>query len=187
VKFYDKLREKAEKFIKENRKDLRYGSGITGPFREDNVRPTRAGGEKMQLNSRAGRGGKVEFQCPHCEKWGHQRVSSKACLKNPSRQKNEESNGTICTSTVPEIGEEGAFRERVSKFGKILSLRHYAALVLTYVFLCAKISNGILGSDTDEGFAEYTTVDEGVGFHSEILDVEKLEIHRLEDVGLYDG
>jgi hypothetical protein len=118
------------------------------------MRPTRARGEKIQLNLRAGPGGKGEFECPHCEKWGHQRVSSKACLKNPSRQKNEESNGTIFTLTVPEIGEEGAFRERVSKFGKILSLRHYATLVLTYVFLCVEIGNGILGSDTDEGFAE---------------------------------
>ena len=75
----------------------------------------------------------------------------------------------------------------MSKFRKILSLRHYATLVLTYVFLCVEIGDGILGSDTEEGFAEYTTVDEGVGFHSEILDVEKLEIHRLEDVGLCDG
>jgi hypothetical protein len=187
VQFYDKLREKAEKLIKENRKNLRYGSGITGPFREDNVRPTRARGEKMQLNSRAGRGGKVEFQCPRCEKWGHQQVSSKACLKNPSRQKNEESTGTICTSAVPEIGEEGAFREWVSTFCKILSLRQYATLVLTYVFLCVGIGDGMLGSDTGEEFAEYTTVDEGIGFHSEILDVDKLEIHRLEDVGLCYG
>jgi hypothetical protein len=88
---------------------------------------------------------------------------------------------------VPEIGKEGAFRERVSKFGKILSLRQYVTLVLTYIFLCVGIGDGILGSDTDEEFAEFTTVDEGVGFHSEILDVEKLEIHRLEDVGLCDG
>jgi hypothetical protein len=45
----------------------------------------------------------------------------------------------------------------------------------------------MLGSDsTGEEFAEYTTVDEGIGFHSEILDVEKLKIHRLEDVGLCD-
>jgi hypothetical protein len=42
TKLYDKLRENAEKLIKENKKNLRYGSGITGPFREDTVRPTKA-------------------------------------------------------------------------------------------------------------------------------------------------
>jgi hypothetical protein len=60
----------------------------------------------------------------------------------------------------------------VSKFGKILSLRQCATLVLTYVFLHVEIGDGILGSDTNEVFAEYTTVDEGVGFHSEILDIQ---------------
>jgi hypothetical protein len=42
TKFYDKLRENAEKLIKENKKNLCYGSGITGPFREDTVRLTKA-------------------------------------------------------------------------------------------------------------------------------------------------
>jgi hypothetical protein len=60
-------------------------------------------------------------------------------------------------------------------------------LVLTYVVLCVEIGGGILGSDTDEEFAENTTVNEGVGFHSEILDLEKLEILMLEDIGLCDG
>jgi hypothetical protein len=59
--------------------------------------------------------------------------------------------------------------------------------VLTYAFLRVEIGDGILGSDTNEMFAEYTTVDEGVGFHSEILDIENLELHRLEDIGLCDG
>jgi hypothetical protein len=181
VKFYDKLRENAEKLVKENGKNLRYGSGVTGPFREDTARPTGAGGQRvpsLPLNLRAGRGGKVEFQCPHCEKWGHQRVLSKACLKNPSRQKNEESTSTICTPTVTEIGEEGAFREQVSTFRKILSLPQYATLVLTYVFLRVETGNGILGLDTNEVFAE---------FYSGILDLEELELHRLEDIGMCDG
>jgi hypothetical protein len=56
--------------------------------------------------------------------------------------------------TESEIGEEGAFGERVSKFGKILSLRQYASLVLTYVFLRVEIGDGILGSDTNEVFTE---------------------------------
>jgi hypothetical protein len=102
-------------------------------------------------------------------------------LKNPSRPKNEESTSTICTPTVAEIDEEGAFRERVPKFGKILSLRQCATLVLTYIFLRVEIGDGILGSDTNEVFAKYTTVDEGVGFHSEILDIKKFELYRLED------
>jgi hypothetical protein len=84
----------------------------------------------------------------------YQRVSLKACLKKPSWQKNEESTSTICTPTIAEIGEEGAFQERVSKFGKILSLRQCATLVLTYVFLRVEIGDGILGSDTNEVFAE---------------------------------
>jgi hypothetical protein len=72
TKFYDKLcAENSEKLIKENKKR---------PFQEDTVRPTKAKGEKAQLNSRAERGGKIEFQCPHCDLWGHQRVSLKACL-----------------------------------------------------------------------------------------------------------
>jgi hypothetical protein len=69
----------------------------------------------------------------------------------------------------------------MSKFGKILSLRQCAILVLTYVFLCVEIGDRILGSDTNEVFADYTTVDEGIGFHSEILDIQKMELHRLED------
>jgi hypothetical protein len=72
----------------------------------------------------------------------------------------------------------------VSKFGKILSLRQCVTLVLTYVFLRVEIGDGILGSDTNKVFADYTTVDEGEGFHSEILDLKKLELHRLEDIGV---
>jgi hypothetical protein len=59
--------------------------------------------------------------------------------------------------------------------------------VLTYVFVCVELGYGISGSDTYENPDENPTVVEAVGFHSETLDIEKLEIHRLEDVGLCDG
>jgi hypothetical protein len=34
-KYYEKLREQSSKMVKENRKNLLYGSGITGVFAED--------------------------------------------------------------------------------------------------------------------------------------------------------
>jgi hypothetical protein len=34
TKFYKKLRENADRLIAENKKNLRYGSGIVGPFRQ---------------------------------------------------------------------------------------------------------------------------------------------------------
>jgi hypothetical protein len=59
-------------------------------------------------------------------------------------------------------------------------------LVLTYVFLCVEISDGILCSDRDLDFAENPTVLEDAEFHSTILEVEILELQRLEDMGHLD-
>jgi cell division FtsZ-interacting protein ZapD len=62
---------------KENKKNLRYEPGIAGPFRED-----RGTGDEGKLTTAVSRapvdGGKVEFKCPHCFVWGHQRKSSKS-------------------------------------------------------------------------------------------------------------
>jgi hypothetical protein len=86
-KCFGKLRENSNKLVKENRKNLRYGPGIAGPFAED--RGTGDDGKSTTSVSRAVEGGKVEFKCPHCFVWGHQRKSSKSCLKNPGRPNSE--------------------------------------------------------------------------------------------------
>jgi hypothetical protein len=115
TKFYNKLRENRDKLIAENKKNLRYGSGIVGPFRQpqDQTGEQTEKRKKGKLNSRAGRGGKIEFQCSWCNLWGHQRVSSKFCKMNPANKNNEKdaTNNdipTIPTSLVQEIDEEGA-------------------------------------------------------------------------------
>jgi hypothetical protein len=56
-----KLRENLNKLVKENRKNLRYGPGIAGPFKED--RGTGGDGKSTTAVSMAVEGGKVEFKC----------------------------------------------------------------------------------------------------------------------------
>jgi hypothetical protein len=99
------MRENSAKLITENKKDLQYNSEITGPFQEDRSQPIGRRREKVEVSSRAGRGGKVEYQCPHCDLWGHQRRSSKDCLKNPKNNANSEGPSTIPTLLVPNIGD----------------------------------------------------------------------------------
>ena len=86
LKFFEKLRTQATKMAKENRKNLQYGSGISGPFAEDSQRPTRRQKAAIKENSRAGLNGKTEYQCLHCGLWGHKRTSSKACLENKNNK-----------------------------------------------------------------------------------------------------
>jgi hypothetical protein len=59
--------------------------------------------------------------------------------------------------------------------------------VLTYVFVCVELGDGISGSDTNENPDENPTVVEAVGFQSEISELEKMELHKLEDIGPCDG
>jgi hypothetical protein len=59
--------------------------------------------------------------------------------------------------------------------------------VLTYKFGCVELGDGIFGSDTHENPDENPRVVEAVGFQSEILELEKMELHKLEDIGLCDG
>jgi hypothetical protein len=82
--------------VKENRKNLQYGSGISGPFAEDSQRtPTRTPTKAAPTeNSRVGMNNKTEYQCRHCSLWGHRQTSSKACLKN--RNKNNARSVEIC-------------------------------------------------------------------------------------------
>jgi hypothetical protein len=96
-KCFGKLRENSNKLVKENRKNLRYGPGIAGPFAED--RGTGDIGKSTTAVPRAVEGGKVEFKCPHCFLWGHQRKSSKLCLKNPGRPNSEPTCIPIITTT----------------------------------------------------------------------------------------
>jgi hypothetical protein len=88
-KMFEKLRENSAKLVKENRKNLQYGSGITGFFAEDMVtgsqRETPVTAAQKE-NRKAGKNGKVKYQCRHCQLWGHQRTSLKVCLKNMIRK-----------------------------------------------------------------------------------------------------
>jgi hypothetical protein len=59
--------------------------------------------------------------------------------------------------------------------------------VLIYVSVCVELGDGLLGSDTHENPDEDPTVVEAVGFHSEISELEKMELHKLEGIGLCDG
>jgi hypothetical protein len=97
-KYFGKLRENSNKLVKENKKNLRYGPGISGPFKED-----RGAGDEGRLTtavSRAVDGGKVlEFKCPHCFVWGHQQKSWKPCLKNTGRTNSEPTCAPIIATT----------------------------------------------------------------------------------------
>jgi hypothetical protein len=95
-KYYEKLREQSSKMVKENRKNLQYGSGITGVFAEDPPPEPAASLPAATIteetatimggtHSREGANGKVEWRCQHCLLWGHRRSSSSACLKNKKR------------------------------------------------------------------------------------------------------
>jgi hypothetical protein len=97
-KFFGKLRENSNRLVKENKKNLRYGPGIARPFKED--RGTVDKGKLTTAVSRTVEGGKVEFKCPHCFLWGHQRKSSKSCLKNPGRPNSE----PTCAPIIDTIG-----------------------------------------------------------------------------------
>jgi hypothetical protein len=97
-KGFGKLHENSNKLVKENKKNLRYGPGITGPFKED--RGEGDEGRSRTAVSRAVDSGKVEFKCPHCIVWGQQRKSSKSCLKNTSRTNSE----PTCTPIIATTG-----------------------------------------------------------------------------------
>jgi hypothetical protein len=80
-KFYEKLREGKRKLAEANRNNLRYDTGCSGPFAEDqqeirdqNPAPTKK--QKVTPSS-------AEKHCPRCGLLGHIRISSSQCLKNP--------------------------------------------------------------------------------------------------------
>jgi hypothetical protein len=107
LKFFEKLRTQATKMVKENRKNLQYGSGISGPFAEDSqTTPTRTPTKAQTTeNSRVGTNDKTEYQCRHCSLWGHRRTSAKACLKN--KNKNNARSVEICDKAGPVEGTCG--------------------------------------------------------------------------------
>jgi hypothetical protein len=98
--------------VKENRKSLLYGSGITWVFAED--RATKPETEAVAslpaatitegTNKREGANIKVEWRCQHCQLWGHRYTSSNACLENKKRL----FVGRIVDETKAAIGE-GAY------------------------------------------------------------------------------
>jgi hypothetical protein len=74
---------------------------------------------------------------------------------------------------------------RVNKVSAIVCATQVTS-VLTYVFLYVEIGDGILCSDRDLDFAENPTVPEDAEFHGTTLEVEILELQRLEDMGHLD-
>jgi hypothetical protein len=79
--------------VKENRKNLLYGSGITGVFAEDRPPEPAASLPAATIteetatiaqgaNNREGSNGKVEWRCQHCLLWGHRCTNLSACLEN---------------------------------------------------------------------------------------------------------
>jgi hypothetical protein len=102
--------------------------------------------------------------------------------KNNEKDENNNDCRTIPTAPVHGIDEEGERQKCVSD----CLYATQATLVLTYLFLCVEIGDGILCSDRDLDFAENPTVLEYVEFHSNISDLEKLELQRLKDMALCD-
>jgi hypothetical protein len=60
------------------------------------------------------------------------------------------------------------------------------SVVLTYVFCCVEIRGGILDSDTAEGSHSSSTDEGSVGFQAESSELEIIELHKLEDMGIFD-
>jgi hypothetical protein len=115
-KYYEKLREQSSKMVQENRKNLLYGSGITGVFAEDRPPEPSASLPAATIteetaatmggtNSREGPDGKVEWRCQQCLLWGHRRTSSSACLKNKKRLSERLSVERIIDENQREISE----------------------------------------------------------------------------------
>jgi hypothetical protein len=76
-KDYAKLKEMKYKLAKENRKDLFYATGTSGPFPDDAQQQKQAPKRK-----RKERINKENVMCPHCGKKGHLQKSLNQCLKN---------------------------------------------------------------------------------------------------------
>jgi hypothetical protein len=136
LKVFEKLWAQPAKMVKENRNNLQYGSGISGPFAEDSQMAgtrTRTPTKTATMeNSRAGMNGKTEYQCRHCALWGHRQTSSKACLKN--RNKTNVRSVEICDEKG--IGE-GAYAMGVVWCEFLLRMRlsyDIKDLVLSYVY-----------------------------------------------------
>jgi hypothetical protein len=60
------------------------------------------------------------------------------------------------------------------------------SVVLTCVFFCVEFRGGILDSDTSEGSQCSSTDEESVGFQEESSALEVIELHKLEDMGIFD-
>jgi hypothetical protein len=123
--------------VKENRKKLQCGSGISGPFAEDSQMagtartrtPTKTATTE---NSRARMNSTTEYQCWHCALWGHRRTSSNACLRN--KNKTNVRSVEICDESA--VGE-GAYATGVVWCRVLLRMRlsyDIKYLVLTYVY-----------------------------------------------------
>jgi hypothetical protein len=57
-------------------------------------------------------------------------------------------------------------------------------LVLTYVFFCVEIPDGISGSESNDSIANNPTAAQSVGFQNDSTSQEIFELQRLEDMGL---
>ena len=84
-KYYEKQARERKKLAKDNRKDLNYASGLTGPFKDDNEQ----GGnketeltEKKRAKNKKTKEKAAATTCPHCGILGHSRRNSRSCLKN---------------------------------------------------------------------------------------------------------
>jgi hypothetical protein len=60
------------------------------------------------------------------------------------------------------------------------------SVVLICVFFCVEFRGGILDSDTSEGSQVSSTDEELVGFQEESSALEVIELHKLEDMGIFD-
>jgi hypothetical protein len=60
------------------------------------------------------------------------------------------------------------------------------SVVLTYMFFCVEFRGGIWDSDTSEGSQGSSTDEEPLGFQEESSALEVLELHKLEDMGIFD-
>jgi hypothetical protein len=72
-----------QKLIADNRKDLMYSSGMSGPFSEDQQMEDDTDTPHTLKRKRPNKKpSNANIKCPHCGLMGHQRTSSAKCLKN---------------------------------------------------------------------------------------------------------
>jgi hypothetical protein len=83
AKFYQKLADGKRKLENENRKDLQYSSGMSGPFAEDSTQQSTNEEPTVRKKRRKTRKERESMKCGHCGRMGHLRTTSSDCSKNP--------------------------------------------------------------------------------------------------------